>query len=113
MRVDQAGRDQGAAQVLHVVDVDDVVDDAGQARRELRRRTGPGNPITLHENGSIAPYLRTGPQPADIGQESERHAGTPCLARMQAEENVALLPPAMNPPAVKKSLRPAQLIAVC
>jgi len=32
---------------------------------------------------------------------------------MQAEESVALLPPAMNPPAVKKSLRPAQLIAVC
>src|SRR5215475_1608587 len=71
--VDQAGRDQCAAEVLHVVDIDDVFDDARQAGRQLRRRASPGNSIFLHENGGIAPYLGTGPQPADIGKKSEAH----------------------------------------
>src|SRR5262245_56437780 len=71
--VDQAGRDQGAAEVLHVVDIDDVFDDARQAGRQLRRGACPGNSIFLHENGSITPYLRTGPQPADIGKKPEAH----------------------------------------
>ena len=35
--VDEAGRDEPAAEVFHVVDVDDVVDDAGDALREVRR----------------------------------------------------------------------------
>src|SRR5690242_4720061 len=107
VRVDQAGRDQGAAEVLDVIDVDDVVDDAGQAGRELSRGTRPGNPVVLHENGCIAPDLRTGPQPADIGEEPECHGDAPGRNGTRAGAAViAVPPPAMNPPAVKKSLRP-------
>src|SRR5258708_35043774 len=79
VRVDQAGSDERAAQVLDVVDIDNVVDNARHAGRQLCCRPGPGNSIILDENGSITPYLGTSPQPTDIGKEPETHSSTPCL----------------------------------
>src|SRR5262249_9614726 len=108
MRVDQAWRDQRATEVLHVIDIDDVLDDAGQVRWKLRRRACPGNSIILHENCSIAPYLGTGPQSADIGKEPECHGLTPSSRRRSARRSegtpgrattpAVAPPPAMTPP---------------
>src|SRR6202012_1346722 len=65
VRVDQSRGDEAAAQVLYQVDVDDVVDDAGNAAGQLGRRADPGDPVIADEDGGVADDLRPGPEPAD------------------------------------------------
>ncbi len=73
VRVDQAGGDEAAAQVLHQVDVDDVVDDAGDAARQFGRRADPGDAVIADEDGGIADDLGPGPQPADAREQPGGH----------------------------------------
>ena len=70
VRVDEPGRDQPAVQVLHVIHIDDVVDDAGQAPRQLGRRAYPRDLVPVGEDRRVAPHLGTGPQPADVGEQA-------------------------------------------
>ena len=75
--VDQPGRDQAAAQVLHVVHVDDVVDHAGM--RWGSSAAGPAQAIrsSLHDDGGVAQDLRASPQATDIGQQPNSHRRSP------------------------------------
>jgi hypothetical protein len=94
VRIDEAGCDQRSAEVLDVIDIDDVLDRPRQSGRKASGRASPGNAIILHQNGCITPYLRTGPQPAYIGKESETHPATSHLAGTQADHLIAAMPPA-------------------
>src|SRR5581483_12065052 len=64
--VDQPRGDQAATQVLHVVHVDDVVDDPGDALRQLSRGTYPGDAVVAGHAGGVAQDLRASPQPTDV-----------------------------------------------
>src|SRR5204863_6982171 len=66
VRIDQAGRDQPAPQVLHLVDVDDVLDHAGDAGRQFGGGPDPGDALAVGQDGGVAPYLGAGPEPADV-----------------------------------------------
>ena len=71
VRIDQARRHEGAAQVLDVVDIDDVIHYAGYALRQLGRRANPGNPLILREDGCIAQDLRPCPEATDVGHQTD------------------------------------------
>ena len=86
VRVDQAGGDQAAAQVLHQVDVDDVVDDAGDAARQLGRRADPGDPVIADQDGGIADDLGPGPEPADAGEQPGGHRVIPSCRRPRGSD---------------------------
>src|SRR5690606_18112527 len=62
-----------AAQVLDVVDVDDVVDDAGDALRQVGCPPDPRDAVVVHEDGRVAEDLVAGPQAADVGQQPNGH----------------------------------------
>jgi len=73
VRVDQSRRYQSAAEILDMIHIDNVLNDSRQTMRKLIRGTRPSNAIFAHQNYCIAPYFRTGPQPADIRQQSNAH----------------------------------------
>jgi hypothetical protein len=77
VRVDQARRDQAAAQVLDQVHVDDVVHHAGHAARQLGRRADPGDAVVADQDGGIADDLGPGPEPSDAGEQPGSHRLTP------------------------------------
>src|SRR4029077_9377225 len=77
VRVDQPGRDQPAAPVLHVVHVHDVVADPGTARRRVGGVPHAGDPVAARDHGGVAQNLRPGPQAADIGQQANSHRRSP------------------------------------
>src|SRR5215472_8085876 len=82
VRVDQPRSDQCAAQVLDVIDVDNVVDDTRNARWQLGGEAGPGNVVILHQDDGIAQYFGTSPHTPDIGQETDhRQAPWPASVR--------------------------------
>ncbi|NYE12315.1 hypothetical protein BJ999_002611 [Actinomadura citrea] len=76
MGVDEAGGDEAAAQVLDVVDVDDVVDDAGDALREVGGGPGPDDPVVVDEHRGVAADVGARPEPADVRQQPYRHRFT-------------------------------------
>jgi hypothetical protein len=92
VRVDQARRDEGAAEVLHMVDIDDVVDDAGDTLRELRCPPYPGYAVVVHEDRGIAAYIITGPQPADVGQQANGHRITASMSGRGQRTATRLIP---------------------
>jgi hypothetical protein len=73
MRVDQARRDQPAVEVLHVIDVDDVVHDPGQALGQLSRGPYPRDPVVLGQDGGVVPHLGPRPQAPDVRQQADSH----------------------------------------
>src|SRR5690625_1423620 len=73
VRVDQPGGDQAAAEVVDLVDVDDVVDDPGQALREVGGSADPGDAVVVHEHGRVTEQVGAGPQSPDVGQQSYCH----------------------------------------
>src|SRR5215472_11209803 len=73
VRVDQARGDKPPAQVLHQVNVDDVVDDARNTARQLRGRADPGDTVVKGQDGCVAQDLGPGPEPADVGQQTGGH----------------------------------------
>src|SRR5262249_11436735 len=73
VRVDQARGDKPAAQVLHQVNIDDVIDNARDAARQLRGRADPGDTVVNGQDGGVAQDLRPGPEPTDVGQQTDGH----------------------------------------
>src|SRR5690606_39430717 len=69
VRVDEPGRDEAAAEVLDVVDVDDVVDDAGDALREGGGGPRPDDAVVVDEDGGVAADVGARPEPADVRQQ--------------------------------------------
>ena len=80
VRVDQPRGHQAAAQVLHQVHVDDVIDHAGDAARKLGRRPDPGDPVVGDQDGGVADELGAGPEPADACEQPGGHRGVTGLA---------------------------------
>jgi hypothetical protein len=76
MRVDQPGGDKSAAEVLDMIHVDDVVDDAGHALRKIRGGTRSDDAVVVNENGGIATDIGARPEPADVRQQPYRHSFT-------------------------------------
>src|ERR1700750_2545501 len=75
--VEQPGRDQAASQVLHVVHVDDVVDDTRDALGQLGRGAHPGDPVVAGHDGGVTEALRASPQATDVGQQPNSHRRSP------------------------------------
>jgi hypothetical protein len=71
VRIDQARRHQSAAQVLDVIDVNDVIYHAGYPLGQLGCRAYPGDPFILREDGGVAQDLRPCPQATDVGHQTD------------------------------------------
>src|SRR5579859_5913360 len=82
VRIDQAGRDEAAAEVLDLVHIDDVIDHAGYPLRQVRGGANPGDPAFAGQDRGIAEYLGPGPQPADVGQQPNSHCEGHLKARL-------------------------------
>ncbi len=76
MRVDEAGCDQAAAEILHVINIDDVVDHARQALWQINGGAHPGDPLVLGDYGGVSEDLAPRPEPTDVGEETDRHGST-------------------------------------
>src|SRR5690606_6959877 len=74
--VDEAGGDEAAAEVFDVVDVDDVVDDAGDALRQVGGGSGPDDAVVVDEHGGVAAAGGAGPGPAEVRQQPYGHGVT-------------------------------------
>jgi hypothetical protein len=73
VRVDQAGRNETAADVLYMIDLNDVINDTRDPLWQVSGRADPGDAALAGQYGGIAEYLGSGPQPADVGQQAYCH----------------------------------------